>query len=68
MILCNFFSLYQARRFARECERKVYIYPYHKDPFVVSSAVRRLFNIVKKNSLTQNYMGHWQTKHIYNVK
>ena len=64
MILCNFFSLYQARRFARECERKVYIYPYHKDPFVVSSAVRRLFNIVKKNSLTQSYMGHWQTKHI----
>lgn len=48
IVVCNFFSWFQARKFARENNKKVYVYPYQKDPFVVNAAVRQLFSIFCK--------------------
>ncbi|MDD6193855.1 MAG: serine/threonine-protein kinase [Lachnospiraceae bacterium] len=49
IVLCNFFAGYQARKFAREQMTRVYFYPYQKDPFVVNTAIRRLFSIFCKS-------------------
>ena len=46
IVLCNFFNGYQARKFAREHNKKVYVYPFQKDPFVAGPAVWLVFSYI----------------------
>ena len=46
IVLCNFFNGYQARKFAREHNQKVYVYPFQKDPFVAGPAVWLVFSYI----------------------
>lgn len=52
IIICNFFSKYRAKRFSRETGRCVYVFPFLKNPFVITAGARIVFSqIMRKTSL-----------------
>jgi hypothetical protein len=52
IILCNHFDYFQGKTFARQINHKVYIFPYQRNVFYPSAAVRALFfRIFRKDIL-----------------
>lgn len=51
IVVCNFSSTYQAKRLARELERRVYVYPLQKNPFHLTMTNRFWFSRILTREL-----------------